>query len=159
MANAIFPVADRESLDEMMLQLASSVATESRDAQTQVGCVMVSGDGERVLVTAANDLVDGAEEQPERLHRPGKYLWVEHAERNAVYRAARCGISLQGATCYLTWWPCADCARALIQAGVRCIVSRHPPDLSDPRWGQEFARTEELLTACGIVRRFHKCVS
>lgn len=65
----------------------------------------------------------------ERWHqRPEKYLWVEHAERNAVYNAARLGLSTIGATAYITYGtPCSDCARALIQAGVKEVVGTDIP--------------------------------
>jgi dCMP deaminase len=66
---------------------------------------------------------------PERWHkRPEKYQWVEHAERNAIYNAAREGITLKGSTAYLNWEPvpCSDCTRALIQAGVVEVVG---PDI------------------------------
>ena len=60
--------------------------------------------------------------------RPEKYQWVEHAERNAVYNAARKGIRLEGSIAYLNWepTPCSDCTRALIQAGIVEIVG---PDI------------------------------
>lgn len=70
------------------------------------------------------------EVDPERWHkRPEKYQWVEHAERNAIYNAAREGITLKGSTAYLNWEPvpCSDCARALIQAGIVEIVGPNIP--------------------------------
>ena len=54
----------------------------------------------------------------ERWERPGKYDWVEHAERNAIYNAARMGIPLKGCSAFITLAPCAACARALIQSGI-----------------------------------------
>jgi dCMP deaminase len=71
------------------------------------------------------------EVDPERWSREGgvKYKWVEHAERNAVYNAARVGVSLKGCTAYLNWEPipCADCTRAFIQAGIIEIVGPNIP--------------------------------
>ena len=56
--------------------------------------------------------------------RPEKYKWIEHAERNAVYNAARMGAALAGCTAYLNWEPspCSDCCRAFIQAGITTVV-------------------------------------
>lgn len=74
--------------------------------------------------------VSGGEVDPERWHkRPEKYQWVEHAERNAVYNAAREGVKLKGAKAYLNWEPvpCSDCTRALIQAGIREIIGPNIP--------------------------------
>jgi len=67
---------------------------------------------------------------PDRWHkRPEKYQWVEHAERNAVFNAARKGIRLEGGIAYLNWEPipCSDCTRALIQAGIVEIVGPNIP--------------------------------
>jgi dCMP deaminase len=72
-----------------------------------------------------NGFPRGVEEyDTERWQRPEKYHWIEHAERNAIYNAARHGIKLEGARVYLNWEPkpCADCTRALIQVGVKEIV-------------------------------------
>jgi len=59
-----------------------------------------------------------------RWDRPAKYQYVEHAERQAIYNAAFLGVSLRGATAYLSWEPrvCVSCARAVIQSGVAELV-------------------------------------
>lgn len=64
----------------------------------------------------------------ERWERPQKYDWVEHAERNAIYNAARMGIPLKGCTAYITLAPCAACSRALIQAGITTVYGPAFPD-------------------------------
>lgn len=74
---------------------------------------------------------------PERWERPAKYEWVEHAERNAVYNAARTGISLKGCTAYLSWepHPCVECTKAFIQAGITEVVG---PDIPFPSSGKDW---------------------
>jgi len=71
---------------------------------------------------------------PERWERPAKYDWVEHAERNAVYNAARVGTALKGCIVYLNWepHPCKDCTRAFIQSGIIEVVG---PDIPFPSHG------------------------
>ena len=54
----------------------------------------------------------------DRWERPQKYQYVEHAERNAIYNAARTGVPLNGCSAFVSLAPCADCARAMIQAGI-----------------------------------------
>jgi deoxycytidylate deaminase len=61
---------------------------------------------------------DFVTELNERWERPQKYDWVEHAERNAIYNAARMGIPLKGCSAFITLAPCAACSRALIQSGI-----------------------------------------
>lgn len=109
------------SWDEYFIRMAELVASRSKDPSTKVGCVVVSYDN-TVLSTGYNGLPRGVLDLPERMERPVKYLWTAHAEENAVAQAARNGISLDGATAYVTHSPCCRCARALIQAGILHIV-------------------------------------
>lgn len=116
---------------EYMIRMAQLVSQKSKD-ETKVGCVLV-GPENQVLSTGYNGFPRGVREVPEdvqgRWERPEKYKWIEHAERNAIYNAARHGISLRGATAFLNWEPspCTDCARALIQAGITTIIGPDRP--------------------------------
>lgn len=57
-----------------------------------------------------------------RFERPKKYLYFEHAERNAIYLAARNGVRTLGSTMYTQGLPCADCSRAIVQSGIKKII-------------------------------------
>lgn len=59
----------------------------------------------------ASDLMTGVEDLTERFERPMKYHYFEHAERNAIFTAARHGIRTEGATLYVQALPCVECAR------------------------------------------------
>jgi len=131
--------------DELFIRQAMLIAQKSKDPSTKVGCVIVGNDN-AVLSMGFNGFPRGVREEfnfterypqadpvmaltmpkldPERWDRPAKYSWVEHAERNAIYNAARNGVRLAGARAYLNWepQPCADCTRALIQAGIVEII-------------------------------------
>lgn len=110
--------------DELFILQAELIAQKSKDPSTKVGCVIV-GDDNAILSMGFNGFPRGVDERdPARWERPEKYHWVEHAERNAIYNAARHGINLLGARAYLNWEPkpCADCTRALIQAGIKEII-------------------------------------
>ncbi len=120
--------------DELFIRQAMLVSEKSKDPSTKVGCVLV-GEGNIVLSMGFNGFPRGVNEHDaSRWERPGKYNWVEHAERNAVFNAARHGIKLLDARAYLNWGgcPCSDCARALIQAGVKEIIG---PDIPFPGVG------------------------
>lgn len=110
-----------ESWDATFLGLAERFARRSKDSSTKVGCVIVGPDRE-VRSMGYNGLPRGVEDLAERMERPAKYLWTSHAEENAVAQAARIGVSLKGCTAYVTHFPCARCARALIQAGIVAVV-------------------------------------
>lgn len=127
------------------MQLAMHVSEWSKDRSRKVGCVVV--DSSHVIrATGYNGFPRGVDDNCEHKHeRPAKYLWTEHAERNAVYSAARTGTSLEGCTIYVPWYPCMDCARAIVSSGIMTIVC-HPPDLTDARWGEDFKVVAELFT-------------
>lgn len=117
--------------DARYLSLAAQVASWSKDTSTRVGCVIVGTAGQ-ILSTGYNGLPRGVSDTSERMARPAKYSWTEHAERNAIYNAARSGLSLVGSTLYTPWHPCAECARGIIQSGIGTVVLGS--GVLDERW-------------------------
>lgn len=110
--------------DTYFMEMATLVSTKSKDRSTRVGCVIV-GPNHEVRTTGYNGFCRGVDDDNDDRHqRPEKYLWSEHAERNAIFNAARNGIRTEDCTAYTTVFPCADCARALIQSGIVRIVTR-----------------------------------
>lgn len=140
-----------EKWDRRYLEIARSVSSWSKDTSTQVGCVIV-GRGAEILSTGYNGLPRGAyDDLPERQIRPEKLFWFEHAERNAIYNAARVGIPLKGSTAYVTLCPCMDCARAIVQSGIKKVITYDIRDTDTiQRWKEDFMRTEELFEECGV---------
>lgn len=139
--------------DEYFMELARAVGAASKDRSVKVGCVFV-GPGDEVRATGYNDFPRGVDDGVEARHqRPEKYLWTEHAERNAIYNAARIGVALKGCRVFVPWFPCMDCARALVQVGVVELVAISP-NLDDPKWGPDFRRVGDLLTEAGVGLRF-----
>ena len=115
-----------ESID--YLKLAYETAMKySTDPSTQNGAVLVSPEG-KILSVAANHFPKGVQESKERWERPLKYSFVEHAERNVIYKAARDGFKTEGATMYCPFFACADCGRAIIQAGIKKVVGHTIPE-------------------------------
>lgn len=135
--------------DEYFTQLLEPVAAKSKDRSRQVGCILV-GEHHQLLSTGFNGMPRGCDDDaPERHERPEKYYWAEHAERNAIYNAARHGVSLDYAGAYISLFPCMDCARALVQSGVRFVCAPRP-DLDDPQWGPHFRRALLLFDECSV---------
>jgi dCMP deaminase len=136
------------------MDLAKFIASWSKDRSTKVGAVIV--DHRNVLLSIGwngfprglNDDID------ERHERPIKYKWFEHAERNAIYNAASKGIELLDATIYIPWYPCADCARAIIQSGIVEVVVVEP-DWDDERWGDDFKMVKEMFDEVQLHVRFY----
>ena len=111
--------------DQRFIDLAEYISTWSKDHNTKVGAVITNG--HRIISVGYNGFPQGVNDDIElRYERPQKYQWTEHAERNAIYTAARFGISVLGCTMYGFFPkggpPCPDCARAIIQSGIQEIV-------------------------------------
>ena len=111
---------------EYFLNLAEQIKLKSKDQSTQIGAVIVGIDNE-VLSTGYNSFPRGLDDnRPERQERPQKYFWMVHAEINAIVNAARIGIPIKNSIIYLTCGlPCADCAKAIINAGIKKIVCKN----------------------------------
>jgi len=122
------------------MEVARLIATWSKDPNTKTGAIVVGPDRE-IRATGYNGLVRGVNDDiPERMERPTKYDFFEHAERNAVYNACLTGTSLKGCVLYATHPPCTDCARAIIQAGIKMVVTnRLPEDPNAPAGGARAA--------------------
>ena len=117
-------------------------ASNSPDPSTQ-NAALLYGKDDQLLVSAVNAFPNGVVMSDERWTRPSKYFYVEHAERNAIYQAAKLGIPTRGTTMVAVWAACHDCARAIIQAGITTVVRYEVPD--NPRHWQESNEVGELL--------------
>jgi dCMP deaminase len=141
--------------DTRFMLLAHHIAGWSTERGRRVGAVIVGPDNE-VRATGHNGFPRGVNEAIEHRHdreSGEKYFWSSHAERNAIYNAARVGVPLKGCTIYVPWFPCGECAKAIIQSGIVELVA-YEPDFSDPKWGADFRRVIEMLSEAGVRVRF-----
>lgn len=123
--------------DIKFIEEARLVATWSKDTNRKNGAVIVNTDN-IVLSQGYNGFPIGCDDSIKcRYEQPYKYLYTEHAERNAIYFAARTGVSLKDGIMYTTMFPCADCARAMIQSGIVKLISP-APDVEHEKWGPHF---------------------
>lgn len=147
----------RQDKAEKYLSLARHQASLfSKDPSTQVGALLLAPQSLQILSMGYNGFPRGINETiAERWERPTKYLYAEHAERNAIYNAARRGTPLEGAICVVTLFPCADCARALIQSGISRLVCPQP-DMNHDRWGAHFEVSLKLLEEAQVQLQWVK---
>ena len=138
------------------LNIAKTIAQQkSKDTSTKVGCLILTPDGGPVS-WGYNGMCRGMDDhRPERLERPEKYFWFEHAERNAIYNAARKGIPLSGCHAYVTMFPCMDCARGLVQSGIVKVVTAAPKESAEAIWKEQVARVFTLFNELGIILELH----
>ena len=139
--------------DEYFMAIAKLSSKRSKDPNTQVGACIVSNDN-RILSIGYNGAPNGFNDEKFPWGREGnpletKYLYVVHAERNAIlnYRGSR--KDLENSKIYVDLFPCNECAKEIIQAGIKEVVY-----LSD-----KYADTDEtiaskkLLDACNVQYR------
>jgi dCMP deaminase len=135
--------------DERFMRIALEIADWSKDTSTKVGCVVVRE--RRILSTGYNGFPRGCNDDVEdRMQRPLKYMWTVHAETNAIYNASRVGVSLERATAYVTMFPCCDCAKAVVQAGIHRLVAP-APNFECDRWGHSHRVASEMLLEGGCL--------
>lgn len=111
------------SWDEYFMGLAHLSALRSKDPNTQVGCCIVDND-HKVVSIGYNGMPRGCKDEDMPWERVGdfkktKYAYVVHAELNAILNSPR---SLKGCTLYVSLFPCNECAKAIIQAGIKKVI-------------------------------------
>ena len=136
--------------DQKFMAMADLVASWSKDRSTGVGCVVIRPD-HSIVSTGHNGFPRGIDDEVE--DRPGGWRrgWrTEHAERNALYTAHE---RLHGCTMYSTRYPCADCARGIIQSGIVTLVTVEP-DWKNDRWPTHWEAAREMLGEAQVLTRF-----
>jgi dCMP deaminase len=135
--------------DARLLDLASRVASWSRDPSTQVGAVIAYPD-HRIVSVGYNGLPIGVRDTPDRLAiREVKYRIIVHAEANALVTARQ---DVAGCTLYTyPFPPCAPCSSLFIQAGIRRVVATAPTKEVWERWGDDLQLAAEMFDEAGVI--------
>lgn len=140
---------DYISWDEYFMGIALLAAMRSKDPNTQVGACIVSPD--RIIIsTGYNGLPKGCSDDEYPWVREGKstnetkYPFVVHAELNAILNSG--GRSLKDATIYVALFPCNECAKAIIQSGIKEVIY-----LSDKYNGNDDnVASKKMLDSAGV---------
>jgi dCMP deaminase len=139
---------DYISWDEYFMGVAMLSAARSKDPNTQVGACIVSQDN-KILSMGYNGFPIGCSDDEFPWNRDGepydnKYFYTTHSELNAIlnYR----GGSLEGSKLYVTLFPCNECAKAVIQSGIREIIYADDKYAETP----SVRASKRMLTAAGV---------
>ena len=139
------------SWDEYFMGVAMLSGMRSKDPHSQVGACIVSEDN-KILSMGYNGFPKGCSDDEFPWGREGdpldtKYLYVTHSELNAIlnYR----GGSLEGAKLYVSLFPCNECAKAIIQTGIREVVY----DSDKYEHTQSVIASKKMLKAAGVTLR------
>ena len=112
------------SWDEYFMGVSKLAGMRSKDPNTQVGACIVS-DQHKILSMGYNGFPKGCSDEDFPWEREGdelstKYAYVTHSELNAILNFR--GGSLEGTTLYVSLFPCNECTKAIIQAGIKKVV-------------------------------------
>jgi dCMP deaminase len=137
--------------------IAHQVKLKSKDRYTQIGAVVVGSDNQ-IVSTGYNSFPRGINDSiDERQERPEKYYWFEHAERNSLYNAALIGVSTKECTMYLTCGiPCSDCARGIINSGIKKIVCERVGGAVGNLWDEHAKRSIEMFNEAGVEIEYYE---
>lgn len=106
---------------EYFISLLPIISSKSKDT-TKTSAIIV-GPNNEIRSTGFNGMPRKFNDFDESLwEKPEKYFWIEHAERNAIYNAARCGVQLDSCIMYASHVPCVDCGRAIVQSGIIRVI-------------------------------------
>ena len=143
---------DYISWDEYFMGVAMLAACRSKDPNTQVGACIVSPDN-IIISTGYNGMPKGCSDDKFPWDRDGdsqiqtKYPYVVHAELNAILNAN--GRDLTGSRIYVALFPCNECAKAIIQSGIKEVVY-----LSDKYNGTPMNKVSKfMMMEAGVVAR------
>ena len=140
------------SWDEYFMGLAHLSALRSKDPNTQVGACIVDQD-HKVVSIGYNGMPRGCSDEDFPWDREGgfldtKYAYVVHAELNAILNFR--GGSLEGTTLYVSLFPCNECAKAIIQAGIKTVIYDSDKYAGTP----SNVASKRMLDAAGV--RYYK---
>ena len=141
----------QDKWNKRFLALCEHISGWTEDRDFKVGAVIVGPDLE-IRSTGYNGLPRGVKStQEERFDRATgeKFFWFEHAERNAIYNAARVGTAVADCTIYINRFPCSDCARAIIQSGIKTVCCPAKP-INDGALDHSFDVADELIREAGV---------
>ena len=122
----------------------------SPDPSTQnAACLVAPNQG--IVCFGANHFPKGVENTDERWERPLKYTFVAHAETNAIYAACRMGVRTEGLIMICPWFACAECGKAIIQAGItRVIGHKKIFDMTPDHWAESIAVALTMFEEAGV---------
>lgn len=114
---------DYISWDEYFMGIATLSSMRSKDPNTRVGACIVNNE-KKIISVGYNGMPTGCSDDIMPWDREGdfentKYAYVCHAELNAILN---CTASLKNATLYVTLFPCNECAKAIIQSGIKKVI-------------------------------------
>jgi len=144
--------------DEYFMGIALLSSQRSKDPNTQVGACIVSEDN-RILSVGYNGAPNGFDDDIFPWTREGervntKYMYVCHAELNAILNYKGNTNNFIGARVYVHFFPCNECAKAIVQAGIKEVIYYNSYDHDNH--APEMEASIRMFEKCGVKYRQYK---
>ena len=132
-----------------LLEECYEYAKNSNHPSTHTAALLVEGD--KIILKGKNVLPEGVKEVKKRFEGADKHIYLNHAERDVVYKAAKKGIKTKGLTMVMPWIPCIACANAVISSGIKILVV-HAQMIERTRegWQEELLNAVQILEEAGV---------
>jgi len=146
-----------DNMIRSLLGRAYDAAATSTDNSNQNGALLVDSNTLNVLGVGANNFPDKVSFTEDRATtRPTKYRYYEHAERWAIFNAARQGSVVKGSCMICPWAACCDCARAMIVSGVSVLhMHQQRMEMTPDRWKDDVNEALNMLMEAGVFLKYY----
>jgi dCMP deaminase len=150
------------SWKEYFMIIAKISSLRSKDPSTQVGACIVKDN--KILGTGYNGFPRDIPSDSLPWDKCGnpedtKYMYVGHAEENAILHCAMNGVSAKGTILYTQWQPCARCTKSIIQSGIKEVIVHKKWDkeftINHPYWKESCKRTICMFDEIGVHLRYY----
>lgn len=135
---------------QQLLEAAYIEAQKSTNISTQNSALLVDDNG-NIIISAVNSFPNRIAETAERQQdKPIRKKYSVHAERNAIYAAAKSGIKIEGLTMVSPWATCTECAWAIIQSGIKRLVTHKQALDRSTHWQEDIDFAFGMLREAGV---------
>ncbi|UCE66591.1 MAG: dCMP deaminase family protein [Candidatus Zixiibacteriota bacterium] len=139
-------MAESLSWEEYFMTLALVASLKSKDPSTQVGAVIIDNKTRKLVSSGYNGFPRHIDDSQIPQSRPEKYLYVVHAELNAILHAQK---ELSDCSLYATVFPCSECMKAIVQSGIKRVVYLN--ELNGDDWNDSKKATMKMAELAGVI--------
>jgi dCMP deaminase len=146
---------DSEFAKDMLREAYKYAYKNSTDTTTKNGSVIVRD--QNLVSRGANAFANNVKITEKRSTPVAERIYQDHSERNAIYKAARLGIPLEGTQMYTTWIPCPVCANAIINSGIKKVVFHYEAAIKPHKdWEETLKESVNMMLEAGVHLETYK---
>jgi len=133
-----------DSLHKELLRKCYNYSKKSNHPSTHTAALIIKNN--KIILKGANVLPKGVKNKKERFQKKNKHIYLNHAERDVIFKAAKKGISTKGLTMVMPWLPCIPCANAVISSGIKkLIVHKQMIERTGKKWQEELKNAVKIM--------------